>query len=134
LVANAATSKGKVMVMPAYYTDASEFKGFVKKLRGMGYDAALPPIRWYNWIPTLGGRSVRPILDRMDYAITQFLDGAQVGHSLTHLLAPSRHAGRNRTLSISLAIPAAHRHTVLMAPARSAQRAAASCVRLPVTM
>jgi hypothetical protein len=27
--------------------------------------------RWTDWVPTLGGRSVRPILDRMDYALTQ---------------------------------------------------------------
>jgi hypothetical protein len=24
------------------------------------------PLKWYNWIPSLGGRSVWPILDRID--------------------------------------------------------------------
>jgi hypothetical protein len=35
--------------------------------------AAAPAVmcRWTDWVPTLGGRSVRPILDRMDYALTQ---------------------------------------------------------------
>lgn len=34
--------------------------------------------RWTDWVPTLGGRSVRPILDRMDWALTQLLEGYEV--------------------------------------------------------
>lgn len=43
-------SRGKVLVLPAYYTDSQAFLPFVKKLRAMGYEAVLPPIRWYNWV------------------------------------------------------------------------------------
>jgi hypothetical protein len=35
-------------------------------------------VRWTDWVPTLGGRSVRPILDRMDWALTQLLEGYDV--------------------------------------------------------
>ncbi len=48
--------------MPAFYTGAERFKPLVEDLRDLGFNAALPPIRWYNWVPTLGGRNMRPIL------------------------------------------------------------------------
>lgn len=34
------------------------------------------PIRWYHWLPTLGGRSVRPILDRIHETVIRCV-GAQ---------------------------------------------------------
>lgn len=71
-------SRGPVLVVPAFYLDAQAFKPLVQELRSRGFNAALPPIRWTDWVPTLGGRSVRPILDRMDYALTQLLEGYQV--------------------------------------------------------
>jgi len=75
----AAGSRGKVLVLPAYLSDASAFLPFVRKLRAMGYDAAMPSIRWYNWLPTVGGRSMRPICDRIDYALATFIDGGGGG-------------------------------------------------------
>ncbi|KAF6260349.1 hypothetical protein COO60DRAFT_1700352 [Scenedesmus sp. NREL 46B-D3] len=71
-------NRGPVLVVPAFYLDAQAFKPLVQELRSRGFNAALPPIRWTDWVPTLGGRSVRPILDRMDYALTQLLEGYQV--------------------------------------------------------
>eukprot|EP00775_Hariotina_reticulata_P011086 gene11086-11241_t len=71
-------SKGPVLVVPAFYLDAAAFRPLVQELRAQGFNAALPPIRWTDWVPTLGGRSVRPILDRMDWALTQLLEGYQV--------------------------------------------------------
>lgn len=41
-----------------------------------------PLRRWTDWVPTLGGRSVRPILDRMDWALTQLLEGYEVSGQL----------------------------------------------------
>jgi hypothetical protein len=29
----------------------------------------IAPIKWYHWVPTLGGRSVRPIMDRVSVAL-----------------------------------------------------------------
>lgn len=67
-----------VLVVPAFYLDAQVFKPLVQELRSRGFNAALPPVRWTDWVPTLGGRSVRPILDRMDWALTQLLEGYEV--------------------------------------------------------
>lgn len=65
----ASVSKSGVLVVPGYLLDAREFVPLVAQLRADGFNAALAPIRWYNWLPTLGGRSLRPILDRIDYAV-----------------------------------------------------------------
>ncbi|MCO5570305.1 hypothetical protein L7F22_024023 [Adiantum nelumboides] len=35
------------------------------------YGRQIVPLKWFNWIPSLGGRSVRPILDRIDATITR---------------------------------------------------------------
>lgn len=40
--------------------------------------APCTPSPRYHWLCTLGGRSVRPILDRLDYALTQLVDGYEV--------------------------------------------------------
>ncbi len=43
-------------------------------------------LRWSDWVPTLGGRSVRPILDRVDYALTQLLEGYQARSVCLHCI------------------------------------------------
>lgn len=45
--------------------------------------------RWTDWVPTLGGRSVRPVLDRMDWALTQLLQGYEVSGRRVLKLAPA---------------------------------------------
>jgi hypothetical protein len=61
--------RGRVLIAPAFYLDARLFRPLAAELRRRGYDAALAPIRWYFWTATLGGRSQRPILDRLDWAL-----------------------------------------------------------------
>lgn len=63
------TSKGPVLVLPGYLRDCSEYAPLVAHLRARGYDAWAAPIRWYHWTPTVGGRSMRPILDRIHFAV-----------------------------------------------------------------
>jgi hypothetical protein len=43
-----------VLVVPAFYLDAQVFRPLVEELRSRGFNAALPPIRWTDWVPTLG--------------------------------------------------------------------------------
>jgi hypothetical protein len=68
-------TKGRVLIAPAFYLDAAVFRPLAAELRSRGYDAALAPIRWYHWTPTLGGRSQRPILDRLDWALEDLTSG-----------------------------------------------------------
>lgn len=72
---------GKVLIAPAFYTDVSAFRPLAAELRARGYDAALAPIRWYHWTPTLGGRSQRPILDRLDWALEDLCRAPSSGSS-----------------------------------------------------
>jgi len=64
--------------MPGYLQDAQAFSPLVQNLRDQGYNAVLPPIRWFNWIPTIGGRSMRPILDRINFAALSLVEGEEI--------------------------------------------------------
>lgn len=55
-------------MVPGFLEDASQFVELAKALRRRGVAATVAPISTYNWLPCLGGRSVRPILERIDYA------------------------------------------------------------------
>ncbi|GMH36031.1 hypothetical protein BSKO_03899 [Bryopsis sp. KO-2023] len=69
----------KVLVLPGYLIDSQEMVPLVESLRRRGFNAALPPVRWHNWVPTVGGRSLRPILDRINFVLDEFARGAEVG-------------------------------------------------------
>lgn len=73
-------TKGRVLIAPAFYLDAAVFRPLAAELRSRGFDAALAPIRWYHWTPTLGGRSQRPILDRLDWALEDLCGGSGDGN------------------------------------------------------
>ena len=56
------------VVVPGFLEGATEFVGVAKALRKRGIPATVAPIHRWHWIPCLGGRSVRPILARIDHA------------------------------------------------------------------
>ncbi|KAF8073174.1 SPL4 [Scenedesmus sp. PABB004] len=90
-----------VLVVPAFYLGSAPFVPLVAELRSRGFNAALPPIKAGDWLPTLGGRSVRPILDRVDWALTQLLAGAEVSEATGYevpLPRPATLADRLREL------------------------------------
>ncbi|CAM9982542.1 unnamed protein product [Ectocarpus sp. 8 AP-2014] len=55
----------KAVIIPGFATDARVFEKLCHRLERRGVASVVVPIRWYHWLPTLGGRSVRPILDRI---------------------------------------------------------------------
>lgn len=59
-----------------FATDARAFETFCHRLERRGVASVVVPIRWYHWLPTLGGRSVRPILDRIHETVIRCV-GAQ---------------------------------------------------------
>ncbi len=67
-----------MLVLPGYYTGSSAFLPLVRTLQERGFEAALPPLNANDWAPTLGGRSMRPILDRLEYAAVKMAAGIQV--------------------------------------------------------
>ena len=56
------------VIVPGFLEGAGEFVGIAKALRKRGIPATVAPIHRWHWIPCLGGRSVRPILARIDHA------------------------------------------------------------------
>lgn len=97
--------RGRVLIAPAFYVDAAPFRPLAAELRRRGYDAALAPIRWYHWVPTLGGRSQRPILDRLDWALEDLTNGGEDNSPapvdpVTLELPPRRGEGRQRSYSL----------------------------------
>ena len=43
-----------------------------------GIETVVVQMDWWHWIPCLGGRSVRPILDRIDHTVAGILEQHQV--------------------------------------------------------
>ncbi|CAM9764203.1 unnamed protein product [Ectocarpus fasciculatus] len=61
----------KAVIIPGFATDARVFEKLCHRLERRGVASVVVPIRWYHWLPTLGGRSVRPILDRIHETVVR---------------------------------------------------------------
>jgi len=58
-----------VVIVPGFLYGASNYEGMCRRMRERGVAAMVAPIAAWHWIPVLGGRSVRPILERIDFAV-----------------------------------------------------------------
>lgn len=59
------------LVVPGFLGDCGDFEELAEEMRQAGYKAVVAPISWWHWIPCIGGRSMRPILERIDHAVNQ---------------------------------------------------------------
>ncbi|NJP08322.1 MAG: lipase [Leptolyngbyaceae cyanobacterium RU_5_1] len=81
------------VILPGYMAGAVEYRDLQTHLQDLGIPATTVPISWQDWIPTLGGRSVTPILRRIDATVKQIIQqsGAAkvnlIGHSAGGWLA-----------------------------------------------
>jgi len=57
------------VVVPGFLYGAPDFVALAENLRALGVRATVAPIAWWHWLPCVGGRSVRPILERVDAAV-----------------------------------------------------------------
>ncbi|NEO80203.1 lipase [Moorena sp. SIO4G3] len=62
------------VILPGYFASASEYRDLEQSLQQLGIAATTVPIRQQDWFPTLGGRSVVPILRKIDQAVKQQLE------------------------------------------------------------
>ncbi len=80
-------SYAPVIIIPGYFAAASEYNPLAQSLKQSGLDTTVMPIEWYDWVPTLGGRPMTPVLTILAQTINQVRrrTGAQqvqlVGHS-----------------------------------------------------
>lgn len=59
------------IILPGYLAGAIAYKDLEHTLNQQGIPTTTVPIRWQDWLPTLGGRSVTPILRQIDQAVCQ---------------------------------------------------------------
>ncbi|UBF26995.1 lipase [Kovacikia minuta CCNUW1] len=81
------------VILPGYFAGATEYRELGSRLDSLGFPTTIAPLRWQDWIPTLGGRSVTPILRQLDTTVKQVLQGSGasqinlIGHSAGGWLA-----------------------------------------------
>jgi triacylglycerol esterase/lipase EstA (alpha/beta hydrolase family) len=75
------------VILPGYLAGAAPYRGMEQHLQSLGFEATTVPLTRGDWWPTLAGRSMWPILQKLDQTVTSVLEttGAEqinlVGHS-----------------------------------------------------
>lgn len=75
------------VIVPGYLESAIAYLTLEKSLNQLGFPTVTVPIRRRDWLPTVGGRSVVPILRLLDQTVKQILQEYQttqinlIGHS-----------------------------------------------------
>jgi len=57
------------VIVPGFLTGDEDFKPLAQSLSKRGIPTAVVPLPPWHWIPCVGGRSMRPMLERIDYAV-----------------------------------------------------------------
>lgn len=58
-----------LIVIPGYFASAQPYGPLIQMLRDRGRVAEVVPLRLGDWVPTVGGRSVSGIIDRLDATV-----------------------------------------------------------------
>lgn len=75
------------VILPGYLASYQDYQVLAQSLNQEGLPTVIVPLRKRDWIPTLGGRSIVPILQKVDRTVQETLHSFQtnkvnlVGHS-----------------------------------------------------
>lgn len=75
------------IILPGYLEGAIAYLPLANSLEKMGFPTTIVPLKKSDWLPTLGGRSMIPILKKLDLTVKQSLQQYQtaqinlIGHS-----------------------------------------------------
>ncbi len=75
------------VILPGYLESAIAYRELEQSLQQLGFPTVTVPLRRRDWLPTLGGRPITPIVQQLDLTVKQVLqqyDAAQInliGHS-----------------------------------------------------
>jgi hypothetical protein len=61
------------VLIPGFLTGADEFEPLCQELMKRGIPTVAVPFPNWHWIPCLGGRSARPILERVDFTVKHLI-------------------------------------------------------------
>jgi len=76
-----------IVILPGYLASAMPYREMAQSLNSLGYSATVVPLRRRDWLPTLGGRSMRPILQQLDQTVQQVMQ--QTGSDAVNLVGHS---------------------------------------------
>ena len=57
------------VICPGFLNDARDFEPLARALTKRGIATAVAPFPLWHWVPQVGGRSVRPVLERIEHAV-----------------------------------------------------------------
>lgn len=57
------------VIVPGFLTGKDEFVPLAESLNNIGIPTAVVPMPNWHWLPCLGGRSMRPMLERIDFTV-----------------------------------------------------------------
>lgn len=63
------TPPPRAVIIPGLLQGSSDFVAMAEAMRRRGVLTTVAPIKSWHWLPMLGGRSLRPILERIDFAV-----------------------------------------------------------------
>ncbi|MDJ0702750.1 MAG: lipase [Leptolyngbyaceae cyanobacterium MO_188.B28] len=75
------------VILPGYLAGAEPYQEMELALQKLGFPAVTVPLKRRDWLPTVGGRSVRPILEQLDQTVRQAM--ADHGSSTVNLVGHS---------------------------------------------
>jgi triacylglycerol esterase/lipase EstA (alpha/beta hydrolase family) len=75
------------VILPGYLAGAAPYKGMEQQLTHLGYPTTTVPLTRWDWIPTIGGRSITPILEKLDETVRQLM--ARTGRDRINLVGHS---------------------------------------------
>jgi triacylglycerol esterase/lipase EstA (alpha/beta hydrolase family) len=61
------------VLVPGFLTGADEFQSLCQALTARGLPTVAVPMPNWHWLPCLGGRSARPILERIDFTVQHLI-------------------------------------------------------------
>ncbi|HEY9707580.1 MAG TPA: alpha/beta fold hydrolase [Oculatellaceae cyanobacterium] len=59
------------VILPGFFAGALEYRLLEQSLQQLGFPTVTVPLRQQDWFPTLGGRSMVPILRKIDHTVKQ---------------------------------------------------------------
>jgi len=75
------------IILPGYLAGSKDYVDLQKSLESLGLKAIIVPLKWWEWLPTVGGRSIAPILLKLDETVKLVCQEFQV--SQVNLIAHS---------------------------------------------
>ncbi|MFN5862677.1 MAG: esterase/lipase family protein, partial [Pseudanabaena sp.] len=75
------------IILAGYLAGASDYIPIAKKLEKKNLAATVVALKWWDWVPTVGGRSIAPILEKLDQTVNLELEKS--GASKVNIIAHS---------------------------------------------